>query len=106
MNLKELGQFLENWGRSKNNFSNFIVWGGGNSWAWGGKFPKKWCCPGDYNSGRESITLRLDSNLKHTVHSNSGPCNIDLLKSSLTILNASVLSIDGSAILISLNCRI
>ena len=54
MNLKELGQFLENWGRSKNNFSNFIVWGGGNSWAWGGKFPKKWCCPGDYNSGRES----------------------------------------------------
>ena len=30
-------------------YTNFIIWGGGNSWKSGGKFPEKWSWGADYN---------------------------------------------------------
>ena len=46
MNLKELGVILRN---PKNLFLKIVVWGGGNSWKSGGKFPEKWSWGADYN---------------------------------------------------------
>ena len=38
-NLKELGVILRN---LRNFLLKIVVWGGGNSWKLGGKFPEKW----------------------------------------------------------------
>ena len=55
-NFKELGRILE----SHEIFClKIVVWGGGNSWKSGGKFPEKWSWGGDYNSERESIKYKI-----------------------------------------------